>query len=193
MSTALGFEPAPGMRTRVWDTPDGLLVVIPARTRWFAALFLLVWLAGWAMGELAAVRALLSGAASGPGGLFMAFWLTGWTCGGGLALYSLLWLLVGQERILLVHDALRLRKVVLGLGPEKSFDLAQVSNLRAAPGGRSAGTSGGLQVPTVGGSGLVAFDYGARTVRFGLDIDEPEAAWIVSQLGARHAFPTSAG
>lgn len=177
------------MRTRVWDTPEGLLLVIPARTRWFAVGFLLVWLGGWSLGEVAAIRALLAGAAHGPAGLFTGFWLVGWSCGGALAGYSLLWYLVGQERILLAHDALVLRKVVLGLGPEKRFDLTRVTDLRVDAGSGEPDRRGGLQLPTAGGSGLVAFDYDARTVRFGLDLDEPEGAWIVSQLAARHGFP----
>lgn len=189
----MGYEPAPGMRSRVWDDPDGLLVVIPARPRWFAVVFLCVWLLGWAMGELAAVRALFfGGEASGGSTLFLGCWLIGWTVGGALALYSLLWLLVGQERITLAHDALVVRKVVFGLGPAKRFDLMQVANLRVAA-GESAGANrtGGLQLPTVGGNGAIAFDDGSRTVRFGLDLDEAEAAWIVAQLSARHAFPAA--
>jgi hypothetical protein len=179
------------MRSRVWDDPAGLLVVIPARPRWFAVVFLCVWLLGWAMGELAAVRALFfSGDASGGSTLFLGYWCIGWTVGGALALYSLLWLLVGQERVTLAHDAIVVRKVVFGLGPMKRFDLMRVANLRVATiveGGTDR--TNGLQLPTVGKNGAIAFDDGGRTVRFGLDLEEAEAAWIVAQLSARHAFP----
>jgi hypothetical protein len=38
------------------------------------------------------------------------------------------------------------------------------------------------------GGGLIAFDYGAKTFRFGASVDESEARDIVSELKAIHAF-----
>ena len=39
-----------------------------------------------------------------------------------------------------------------------------------------------------GTGGLLAFDYGAKTVRFAASIEEAEASQIVSDLKALHTF-----
>jgi hypothetical protein len=38
------------------------------------------------------------------------------------------------------------------------------------------------------GGGLIAFDYGAKTFRFGASLDEAEAQDIVKELNRRHKF-----
>ena len=38
------------------------------------------------------------------------------------------------------------------------------------------------------GGGLIAFDYGAKTFRFGAGVEEAEAQGIVTRLKSRHAF-----
>ena len=48
--------------------------------------------------------------------------------------------------------------------------------------------SGGMRVWGMGG-GVIAFDYGARTVRLGSSLDEAEALLIVRELKAAHRFP----
>jgi hypothetical protein len=42
--------------------------------------------------------------------------------------------------------------------------------------------------PWPGFQGSIAFDYGAKTYRFGSGIDEPEARNIIGLLESRHHF-----
>jgi hypothetical protein len=166
------------------DTADGFQVVIPARRYVFLLIFLLVWLSGWAMGEVSVVSQLMK---LGKVDWSMVFWLTGWTCGGMFASAAWLWLAFGREVVTLRSGELSVRREALGLGRSKEYDLAYVKNLRVSrvPSASSSPT-GRLQFPLKGG--LVAFDYGAKTIRFGGSLDEAEAAQVVSDLQQRHAF-----
>jgi len=95
--------------------------------RFFSAAFLVVWLAGWAVGEAFALwflavgaRALVTGQPPEPGraslrpelalpvGLFLLFWLSLWTLGGVMAGRELLRILFGRDRIRLGDAALEI-------------------------------------------------------------------------------------
>lgn len=106
--------------------------------RFFSAAFLLVWLCGWVVGECFALWILVRGAAAWFGGdpvgrgdglgqappavaafaaLFLVVWLFFWTLGGYAAGRELLRLVWSEDRILVRHDALVVRK---RLGPLRS-------------------------------------------------------------------------
>ena len=164
------------------ETVDGFQLVIPAKRNVFVLLFLLVWLVFWALGEATAFHQLTT---STNVQWFLVFWMTAWTAGGLFAVTAWLWTAFGREIVTLGSGELRIRWEVLGVGRSKEFDLAQVRNLRVSawtPVARSAG----IQSP--GRGGRVAFDYGAKTFRFGASIDEAEALQIIDELRKRHAF-----
>jgi hypothetical protein len=175
----------PGRVSTMSDGPTGLEIVIPAKRSVLVLLFLAAWLGGWFFGEKSAIEEILRRREGGPD-YFMVFWLIGWTIGGAWAAGAWLWMALGREVVTLRPQALLLRREVLGIGRTREYDLSHVRNLRVAPepADVSAGRThfGGLD------SGLVAFDYGARTFRFGGAVDEAEAVGIVGDLKARHPF-----
>jgi hypothetical protein len=145
------------------------------------------WLAGWYFGETAALRQLLNDRIGAPR-LFLAAWLTIWTIGGGWAAFLFLWTAVGKEVVWLRPGTLTIRREVLGIGLRREYDLGSVRNLRVAPVPVDPFRwESNMRVWGMGG-GCVAFDYGAKTYRFGLSVDESEAARIVEDLKARHPF-----
>ncbi|MBR1222462.1 hypothetical protein JQ557_31000 [Bradyrhizobium sp. U87765 SZCCT0131] len=80
--------PPPPAGSTISIQSDGAdtLVAIPypaSPSRYFAGLFLLCWLGGWAFGVKDAGGRVLSGQANG----FIMFWLAGWLIGGGFAMY----------------------------------------------------------------------------------------------------------
>jgi hypothetical protein len=153
-------------------------VVIPARRHWPVLLLLAVWLTGWFFGETSALQRLLHPHERDGRG-FMAFWLVGWTIGGALAASAFVWMLLGREVIVMDGRVLSLRSELLGLplGRERRYALSDVKDLRCSP---------LAQLPRSRRSvGLIAFDYGAKTIRFAADVDEAEAKMIVSRLTAR--------
>ena len=174
------LEPTEG-RARLHDTIDGLEIVIPAKTHIFTAFFLF-WLGGWGWGEVTVVRDLINGSRNAA---FEVFWLGGWTLGGVFAAYVVLWNLFGRERITLSGDALIVRREVLGVGRVREYSLDHVRALRLSP--PVLGSRGPGPFP-LASNALIAFDYGASTVRFGLSIDEPEASGIIERMRRRHRF-----
>ena len=179
------ISPAPRRSTRA-DRPDGVELVIPAKRNLFVMLFLLAWLGGWAFGEFSALGQLSS--ERGAPALFILFWLLAWTVGGAFAVSVFSWMLAGRERITLGPRILGIRREIFGVGLTREYDLAHVRNLRVSAAIHDPfGWTAGARFWGVGG-GLVTFDYGAKAVRIAAGIDEPEAAQIVQELRARHAF-----
>jgi hypothetical protein len=179
--------PAP-MRTRIEDALSGLRVVIPAKRSWGTVLFICLWLCGWVMGELSAIGALFGlgpfqsmahGKHPAPNA-FLFVWLLAWTAGGAFALYTVIWCLVGREVITLDGQALVVWHEPLPFPPKREFDWAQVKNLRISP--QPSPRRSNLQL---GFGGPIAFDYGAKTWRFGIDLDEAEAGMLLDSIRRR--------
>jgi hypothetical protein len=167
------------------ETADGFQVVFRAKRNLFVLLFLTAWLGCWAVAETSTIRQLMSSESTE---WFLVFWLAAWTVGGASTIISWLWMAFGREIVALRPGELSIRREVLGLGLRKEFDLTRVRNLRVSE-SSNEGSAGGRSWNF--GGGLVAFDYGAKTFRFGGAIDEAEASQVVADLRARHAFGQS--
>jgi len=178
------IEPSPG-RAQVVETVDGVLIRIPSRRHGCAMAFLGFWLLGWAAGEAFAVWAVLNGGTPLGPRLFVLVWLCGWTVGGFFALRAWLWMLVGREMVLVNGAILAIKRDIFGLGRVREYDWSAVANLRAAP--PTGDGQKRLGAISLGASeGAIAFDYGARTWRFGSDLDEAEAAQLVALILDRY-------
>lgn len=168
--------------------PQGLEIVIPAPRNLFLLSLLGVWLMAWGAGELSALERLRSGRGADPEELLLV-WLVIWTAAGLLAAYAWLWMLVGQERIVLGTSSLRIRREILGVGLTRTYPLLRIRSLRVEPpppGDREsplvfrlAGLSGGT----------MAFDHEGQTVRCGAGLAPAEAARILERMRLRHVFP----
>lgn len=190
-------------RATITEEPRGLRIVIPARRNPFLILFLGGWLMAWAFGEIAAAQSVLAGLGfefQGPfnvqgskdGLLFMAGWLLAWTAGGALAIVAWLWTVAGREIVTATDGTLTIKRSVLGRGPTREHEMAHVCAMRvAAEPFNPWDTQGLLRFWGMGG-GPIAFDYGARTSRFGTALDEAEARQIVARLTARFHIPDDA-
>ena len=173
----------PAPRFTVETTLDGMRVVIPAKRNLFVVAFMVVWLCGWAVGEVT-VTGFLRELFSSEGGLvaapFLLFWLCAWTLGGAAVIGFMLWKLVGREVITFEHGVMTVAKRIGPFSLPKRYDLAHVRDARVSPPpvtrrrGRNAFTGG-----------MIAFDYGARTFRFGADLDEAEAKYLLDVLHPR--------
>ena len=185
----MGRIEVPSRRSTIHDSPSGLEIVIPARRNFFTIAFIGFWLIGWACGEVFAIRQLfVVGKSPDFPGLFLLAWLGGWTVGGGFAIYAWLWTVVGKERIILRPGTLATKREVLGFGRSREYDLSHVSNVRISQQSHNPFDFGsGMRSLGIGG-GMIAFDYGAKTFRFGASIDEVEAEDIVEELKKRHTF-----
>jgi len=184
---------------------DVLRLTIPSSKNYFILFFLGFWLIGWVVGEVIVGWVFISGIVGqlfnssdvgmfGITGfigsmLFALVWLVAWTISGGLAIYSFLWQLVGKENIEVRFDRIKIQRAIFGFEPTKEYLATHIKNLRVAPLMLHNAIDdwfrprGFWRAP----SGLLAFDYGSKTFRFGDGADEAEARQILEKIIAR--FP----
>ena len=105
--------------------------------------------------------------------------------------YDWLWNAIGREVVGLRPGVLVVRRGVAGLGFRREYRLADVRRLRVSPPPRDASR---WAPPLRFGRdpGVIAFDHGARTVRFGEGLDEAEASLVLEELGLREGMRPAA-
>jgi hypothetical protein len=118
---------------------------------------------------------------------FLSVSLVMWTVGGVAVLTTLLRQLADREVITVNSLSLSQRIEALGIGITRSNTLSAVRDLRAAPYVNPRYARQRARLPWAGGdgSGSIAFDYGARTIRIAAGIDEAEATMLVADLARR--------
>lgn len=175
-------------RSKIEDGLDGLRFVFPPQRNVFVMGFLPLWLVGWFLGEIFAIKSLMNGESFS---LFLGVWLAFWTFGGISAMFSLLWMVAGKEVVQIKSGVLALGRGILGIGITKKYDLAHLTNLRVSPLSDIQKNSKNNKSPLGQLGGVVAFDYGAKTVRFGGAIEEAEGKMVVDMISRRHGFSRS--
>jgi len=183
-------EPYTG-RAKVNFDGISLSIKIPSKKNWFMILFIAVWMGGWIMGETSAINELSSSDNLGINS-FMLFWLVGWTIGGLFAIIILLWSLFGQETISIEKGVFSLTKGFLDLGLiKKSYDLNIINKLELnpEPSGMNSFFGSKKNIGDFWGltGGRLRFDYGMKTIKFGLGIDEAEARYLINEM-KKHGF-----
>ncbi len=174
--------PPSSARFTVDSLPSGVRVTIPSSRNWLTILFLAAWLGGWYFGASSTLNELLNPTEKTQVG-FLSFWLLGWTLGGLSAIAFVLWQLAGSEVIETAPGSLSRRIQIAGIGITREYDISHVTSLRVSPmDAVSAQAARWGSLPFGKSSGLVAFDYGARTVKFGGHVDEAEAKLVVKAL-----------
>jgi hypothetical protein len=173
-------------RAIITVSPKGLEIIIPSKKNIFLILFLFAWLIGWAVGEMTVPMTFFNGNTQKGSSLFTIAWFVLWTIGGSFAIYIWLWNVTGKERITINNVSLTIKREIFGYGRAKEYEAARISNLRVSPQPFSAfNFSASLQFWGIGG-GVIAFDYGARTCRFGSAVDEAEAVQIIEKIKERY-------
>ena len=118
------------------------------------------------------------------GAVFLFVWLGVWTTGGGSILYNFLYQLFGKETIEVSERSIVLSKSIGRFGRPREYSAEHIKDLRVIP--QANHTEFGNFGWTHAASTL-AFDYGARTYRFGDGADEGEAKQILREI--HQSFP----
>jgi hypothetical protein len=202
------FEEPHKARYELRQELNNLVIAIPAKRNWFMILFLGFWLLGWAMGEVSVLGTLLAGASKAAtsgigeasnhpagafGGLFLLAWLGAWTVGGAFAIYAWLWQVKGIEEITFSAEAVTIANKIPMWNRQKNYRIENVKGLRVSnvpinfmDPARSMdfwGVTGGV----------LSFDYGSGTIRFGKGLEAAEAREIVSILRQRYPNVVAGG
>jgi len=187
-----GFVPVASARSTMISVPGGIELRIPSSRNWFVVFFLALWLCGWVFGEFNVVRELQHPAENAPVA-FMAFWIVGWTVGGFFALATLAWLVAGREHVTIAGDEFAVRREAFGIGWTRRYELRNAKNLRVFDAPVDAGPFG-MRDPYGFRSGPFVFDYGPRSIRFGVGLDVAEArATLARILAAKPALSSNHG
>ncbi len=150
----------------------------------FLLIFLPIWLSGWTVGGVVAIKQVISGGAKEEL-LFMLIWLCFWLVGELLVLYVFLWGAFGREIISIQRGILKIKRSIFGYGPSKDYQTTKVSNLRAS-GLFPSMMSWSFNMSYWGVSGgTIAFDYDGKAQRFGIHVSEDDANQLVSHLKDR--------
>ena len=191
-----------GMQSIIDEDFNFLRISTPAPRSWIAIIFLCIWLAGWAFGEILAFTIIVSilsdmsltketlidsggYIAIGCIGTFLLVWIVLWTYGGIQAIRNILWQLAGWEIINFAVDFITIRRPIFGIGKSEEFILSHIEKLRieSDPSKRLASLGRSKRFSR----GTIAFEYGGSPIRIGVGLPESDAAHLLDRIVRR--FP----
>ena len=174
------------------DSGADVQISIPARRNWLVLAFLLFWLCGWFVGLLFiigfAAGSAFGALRDGPPAVFLLVWLLLWTAAGLFIARIVWWQLLGYELVTVSNGTLMLAKSGLLFHRPKTYDLSEVRHLRVQEDAIAAffgGFASYRSFGAFGDSGSLRFDYGLKTVKFGVGLDEAEARYLIERLRER--------
>jgi len=202
----------PPPRCTIENTSPSLIITIPGRKHWFVIVYMVLLLVVWIMVAIPVCGMLLAGA-----GVSLVSLLGGFAntqadsivgvmgfCGMGLALiaflgimlvgalyvlYLFLWQLTGVERIEVDAQGITVQRLMLKtlrVGRPKIHAAEHIKDLRTVPSSTPVWWRG-MYMWWSFMDGSIAFDYGAKTFRYGSGVDEAEAKDIIKAIHER--FP----
>jgi hypothetical protein len=185
-------------RYRIESEGSVLRLIIPSRKHWFIIFFFGFWSIFWLFLTIGVLSTMVSGflisakdASQLPAGflfpgLFLLVWLVLWIGGGLFAVYTWLWQLIGHEIVEVGPGSISITRKTLGFERPKTYDAAYIKALRVFPYQPQTGWPGGYNRQMwTRNTGTLAFDYGAKTIRFG-DMDEAEAKMALADILQRY-------
>ena len=98
------------------------------------------------------------------------------------AVYSLLWRFVGKEIVTVSKDAFVITRKMFGWNRYKAYKTNDVSALRISRPTDYRSELFSEFRRMFGGAGTIAFDYGAKSFRFGAGLDEAEGRQIIKKI-----------
>lgn len=153
-------------RITIRETADGLGIYNPTRRNLGVTAFLMLWLTGWAAGEVFATYAVFT-EGFGFGSVFLIVWLTFWTIGGFFAISAVLWQLFGVEKLFVTGGAMVREIGFWTVTRRKVWPLSAITNIRAeAPREKDAGS--------IFSPGSIAFEVDGSKKSFGILLDDSE-------------------
>ena len=188
---------APGQHQsyRISQGRNGLEITIDPKRQAAQSLILVLWLVGWAAGEIAVLREFTD--SSGDANrIMLAVFLVAWTLAGLMAAKALLFSLGGRERLRINSVELEHRLEAPLVGQHKTYEMSRISNLRVgrpAPARYGRPTDRRPRKGRIRQSGRISFDYDGKPVGIGQSLSKEDAEAIVRELHNRfrHLEPSA--
>lgn len=188
----MDYENPEESKIKIEETTNGTLFQVFPEKKWSMIIFMSFWMIGWAVGEVSAITMIIAFFSSsdnemviGFAQIFMIAWLGGWTVGGFFALKTLLWQLAGKELITVNHDAISIQTDNVIYKKEKSYSRNYIKDLRLNPGNDHP-----FKQLNIGkqNDGKIAFDYGAKTIKFGVMSEDAEAKKVINHIQKKYSY-----
>jgi hypothetical protein len=161
---------------------DGLKINIPIHKNIFMILVVSIWLCGWFFGEVSAIWSLFFNVHH-SNVMFISIWLCGWTMAGGYVLASLLWNIAGREVVTVQKEMIKIERKIFNIGLNREYSTVAAKNFRVVNQDNSiTWFRWKNNFGCFTGTGKIKFDYGMKTLSFGIGIDEAEGSYILAQL-----------
>lgn len=180
------IDPTKG-RAKITHTETSTKIELPVKKSAPHLIFLFICFWVWLMGETAALNSLWNRGYLEPISFYSIVFLILWTTVGVLVALALVWILVGAEVITCSASRLNIAMKIHDLGVDKEYEVQSISNLRYLTFQYNFNFRRGRppwQAWNLSG-GQIAFDYELKTIRFGINLEESEARYIVEQLRIR--------
>jgi hypothetical protein len=183
----------PSTHFRFEDVGSSLQVQIASPKRWGAIGLSVVQLLMLAFLTIAGVFTFLPSALKGQQDsfiFFVAVFLIVWAVGSLTRLLTLAWDFVGSETLEISNYSFIIRHTIFGLGDSAEYIAEYIKDLRTSAWNKPYDNR--VRNPFIFklawlSDNPLSFDYGAKTIRFGNNIEEAEAKQIVSLIQQR--FP----
>jgi hypothetical protein len=178
----------PAPRHTISDLGDHLAVHIPSLKYWPVLLVSSMWFVMWLAMAIGSVVGVFTTKITGPSDvLFAVIWL-GIVFGIGMPIvYGFCWQIIGYEEILVSRQAIKIGQVALGLRTQKEYSADYIKDLRSSSADSDFMGRTFVFPFTKNRSGAVAFDYGAKTFKFGSGVEEAEGKQIIAEI--QNKFP----
>ena len=172
-------KPAPP-KHRIDETEDKIIIIIPGLRIWPLIFVFSVWSILWLFVEIMIAFSVFSGEMDISGAVFAVIW----NILGVFLLYNLIWLVASSEEIQITKTSIILNRVVLRYKRSKEYLAEHIKDLELAYISTKEFNTGPFMFSN---TGLISFDYGAKTYRFADAIEKAEAKQIISKI--QNKFP----
>lgn len=195
--------PLPASHHTVENSDTSVKVTLPSKRNIVYILWFCLWLFGWGYMVYAilyipiriyqvieAGKTTASEMQVGDGlivmGVFLLIFLLALLAMGAVIIYALFWLIAGREVIEADSKVLKVSRQIFSWKRTSEYSANEVKDLRASVKQSVFGPMKSIR-KLMGLDGIIAFDYGAKTFRFGLEIEEAEAKQIIFAI--KEALP----
>ncbi|WP_197035207.1 hypothetical protein, partial [Oceanivirga salmonicida] len=115
-----------------------------------------------------------------------SLWLIIWAMGAAFVFGILNWFLFGFELIIIKNGNLKILKKIWFINLKKEYEIEKIKNIFII---KNPPLPSRNSICTFEDEfGRIKFDYGMKTIKFAVDIDEAEAKMIFEKLKRNHNF-----